>query len=257
MTLSSTPRPARGDDDAIDREDLEQVFYEAHKPRAQWRVGAEAEKFGVVEATGEPLAYDGPLGVCRVLERLVAQHGWAPQREAPGAPVIALRRGAASVTLEPGAQLELSGAPLEDIHQVAAELDQHYAEIEPIARELGVVWLGTGFHPLARQEDLSWVPKQRYAIMREFLPPRGHRALDMMRRTATVQANLDYASEEDAMRKLRIGLRLAPLLHAMTANAPFVEGRLAGRKSERGEVWRHMDPSRSGLIAALWRPGAR
>jgi glutamate--cysteine ligase len=232
--------------------DLVELFHESEKPESEWRIGAEAEKFGIDAESGAPLQYAGERGVLRLFSHLVERHGWQPEVEAPGGPVVALRRGAESITLEPGAQFELSGAPLADIHAVQAESQAHLAELAPISRELNLVWLGIGFHPFARQDDLPWVPKRRYPVMKHYLPPRGAAAWDMMRRTATVQANFDYANEEDAMRKLIVSLRLSPLLHAMTANAPLKEGRPSEVKSLRGEVWLHMDPQRSGLIPALW-----
>lgn len=235
-----------------DLDELEQVFRSVEKPRAEWRVGMEVEKFGVSATDGCPLQYEGEHGVLRVLEYLASQHGWAPEGESPGGPIISLKRELASITLEPGAQLELSGAPCETIHQICAELSTHMHELEPISREMGLAWLGVGFHPLARQEDLPWVPKQRYGIMKRYLPTRGAGAHDMMRRTSTVQANLDFSDEADAMQKLRVSLVLAPLINALTASSPFKEGKLAGKKSVRGEVWLNMDPSRSGLIPALW-----
>lgn len=228
-------------------EDLVAVFHAAEKPQGPFLLGTEGEKFAVHAEHFTPLAYEGPHGVRRVLEALEAL-GWEPEHEVSGGPLIALTRGRASVTLEPGSQLELSGAPLPDVHAVLAEFRQHLAELGPISQEMKLVWLGVGFHPLAAQADLSWVPKQRYAIMREYLPPRGSGAHDMMRRTATVQVNLDYASEEDAMRKLRVGLLLSPLLNAITANSPFRERRFGGQKTLRGNVWLNMDPSRSGMV---------
>ncbi len=228
-------------------------FYEAEKPAEAWKIGTEAEKFGVDASTGAPLAYAGEHGVLRVLEHLVEHHGWHPHREVEGGPIISLERGQASITLEPGAQLELSGAPLPDVHAVRAELEAHLAELTAISRTMNLAWLGVGFHPLATQAELPWVPKLRYGIMREYLPTRGAGGLDMMRRTATVQANFDYSSEADAMTKLLLGLRIAPLVNAMFANAPFIEGRVSGSKTLRGEVWLNMDPSRSGLIAPLLR----
>ena len=232
-------------------DDLAQVFRAAEKPAARHLIGAEAEKIGVFR-DGRPLPYDGPASVLAIFADLT-RFGWQPERESEGAPVIALRRGSASITLEPGSQLELSGAALPDVHQVSAEIDQHLAELRDVSARLGLAWLGVGFHPIARQADLGWVPKQRYAIMREYLPTKGSGAHDMMRRTATVQANFDYSSEADAMLKLGVSLRLSPILHAMTANAPFYERRVADAKSVRGDVWLRMDPTRSGLIERVWR----
>ncbi len=233
-------------------EELCTFFRSSEKPPSQFRIGAEAEKFAVFRSDGSPLGYPGERGVVAIFHDL-ERFGWEPDRESPDGPVIALRNAVASVTLEPGSQLELSGAALPDLHQVHAEIDQHFKELEGSSERLGLAWLGLGFHPLARQADLGWVPKQRYAIMREYLPPLGDGALDMMRRTATVQANFDYSSEDDAMQKLVVTLKLSPLLHAMTANAPFKEGRVTPLKSVRGDVWMRMDPARSGLVERVWR----
>lgn len=233
-------------------DDLVEPFHAAEKPRAAWRVGAEAEKFGVLAADGSPLPYEGPASIQTIFSRLVERHGWYEKREAADGEVIALIRGESSITLEPGAQLELSGAPHETVHQICAELRGHMAELRDVSDDLGITWLGVGFHPFARPDDLPWVPKRRYAIMREYLPTRGPRSLDMMRRTATVQANVDFESEDDAMRKLRVGLMLSPLIAAMFANSPWVEGRPTGRRSERTAVWLGMDPDRSGLLPFAW-----
>jgi glutamate--cysteine ligase len=228
-------------------DDLVSVFHAAEKPTSRFLLGAEAEKFAVHAETFAPLDYDGDFGVVRILEALT-KYGWQREHENEGGPLVALRRGSASITLEPAAQLELSGAALPDVHAVSAEFDQHLSELRAISEQMHLVWLGVGFQPLARHADLPWVPKQRYPIMREYLPTRGSAAHDMMLRTATVQVNLDYASELDAMRKLRVGLLLSPLLNAVTANSPFVEGRLGGKKSLRGNVWLNMDPARSGIV---------
>ncbi len=241
---------------ALRDDELELPFVRACKPREAFRVGAEAEKFGVDAKTGAPLRYAGDHGVERILRTLIEKHGWAEEGEYAGGPLIALRRGDASVTLEPGSQLELSGAPLPDAHAIARELVSHMSELAEVSRELGIVWLGVGYHPFARQEDLDWVPKARYAIMREYLPTRGGRALDMMRRTSTVQANLDYSSERDAMRKMRVTSKLAPVTTALFANSPFVEGALTADLSQRARVWLDVDPDRTGLVPQLWREGA-
>ncbi|HEX4338536.1 MAG TPA: glutamate-cysteine ligase family protein [Polyangiaceae bacterium] len=245
--------PAAPEDDrAITRDDLEELFVSSEKPPTAWRIGGEMEKFGVDRETGAPLQYDGPKGVGRIFDELVKRHGWHPESETEGGPVIALTRGQASITLEPGAQLELSGAPLDDVHQVESEIRGHLDELASISAELGLAWLGVGFQPISPQSELPWVPKHRYGIMKRYLPTRGARGLDMMRRTSTVQANFDYSSEEDAMQKLVVMLRLSPVIQAMTANSPFIEGRVSSNKSERGAVWLEMDPSRSGLIPTLW-----
>lgn len=193
----------------------------------------------------------------QVLQRLAAEYGYTPLPEVANGEVIALQRDQASITLEPAAQLELSGAPLATIHETAQEFETHAAELKAVSEPLGIRWLSLGFHPLARQEDLPHVPKLRYAVMKQYLPTRGARALDMMRRTCTVQANLDYASLDDAMRKLRIALALQPVTTAMFANSPFIEGQPSAYLSERAHVWLHMDPDRSGLLPFAWQEAAK
>ncbi len=253
MDSSDDQRPLRTS------EDLLELFRASEKPRSEFRIGTEAEKFAVDSDSGAPLQYEGPHGITRIFAALVAL-GWREERETPDGPVIALLRDKASITLEPGSQLELSGAAVVDIHQTRVELDQHLTELAPISKEMNLTWLGVGFHPLAKQSELGWVPKQRYAIMRDYLPERGSGGRDMMQRTATVQANFDFSDEADALRKLVICLKLAPLVNALGANSPFSEGRLSGFKSRRGQVWLNMDPARSGMLPALLRahqPGYR
>jgi glutamate--cysteine ligase len=240
-------------------DDLLELFQHAEKPRSAYRIGTEAEKFAVDSQTGAPLEYDGPRGVTRLFADFV-KRGWREVRETEDGPVISLLRDQHSITLEPGSQFELSGAAVTSIHETRVELDEHFAELEGISKEMNLTWLGVGFHPLAKQSDLGWVPKQRYAIMREYLPPRGNGGLDMMRRTATVQGNYDFSDEADALKKLVVCLKLAPLVNALGANSPFIEGRLSGYKSRRGLTWLHMDPERSGIIPKLLenpKPGYR
>lgn len=238
------------------REDFVLPFADACKPKERWRIGPEVEKFGVLERNGAPLPYEGERSILRVLSELSDRHGWTPEHEHPGGPVIALVRGGQAITLEPGGQLELSGAQARDVHEVCSELRGHMRELEPLSRELGVRWLGVGFHPFSRREDFQWVPKQRYRIMREYLPTRGSHALDMMLRTCTVQVNLDYESEADAMRKMRVALALAPATTAMFANSPWKEGRPHGGLTYRGRVWLDVDPDRTGLLRPLWNDRA-
>lgn len=238
------------------KSDLFDLFLQAEKPRAQFRIGAEAEKVGVFEDGARPLHYAGEPGVLTLLNDLATRHGWTPEAEKAGGPVIALTRSGASITLEPGGQFELSGAPHEDIHAVAIELDDHHREVSALTDRHGIAWLGLGFHPFARRSDLTFVPKTRYGLMRSYLPTRGGHALDMMLRTCTVQANFDYSSENDALRKLRVGLRLAPVTTAIFANSPWVEAKPYGGRTFRGRVWLDVDPDRSGMVPAMWREGA-
>ncbi len=238
-------------------DDFYAPFLSAMKPPSEFRIGAEAEKFGVF-GDGSPIAYDGERGVRRILEDLTARFGWRSQGERPGGPLIALvRDDGASVTLEPGAQLELSGAPLADIHAIADETAAHLEEVRQVSEPLGVTFLGLGFHPFARQEDLPWVPKSRYGIMRKWLPTRGAHGHDMMRRTATVQANFDYEDEASAMRVMRVALRLSPVVTAMFANSPFLEGRAYGGKSYRAQAWLDVEPARQGLVPSVIRDGSK
>jgi glutamate--cysteine ligase len=235
--------------------DLFAVFREAEKPASEWVCGAEMEKFGVFDKTSEPIGYAGDRGVLRVMASLEGA-GWVPQREHATSPIIALLRGPSSVTLEPGCQLELSGAPLDSVHAICTEFRRHIEELGPISKELGIRWMGLGFHPFAKRSDLEMVPKDRYAVMKDYLPTRGGHALDMMLRTCTVQANFDYSDEKDAMRKMRVGLKLSPLTTAIFANSPFYEGAPHGGVTYRGNVWLDVDPDRSGLLPTLWKNDA-
>jgi len=237
------------------RDDLLAVFRGAAASAHPPRIGPEMEKCGVHPADLSPVTYEGE--VMNVLVDLAAHHGWKSDREREGGPVIALEKGGASVTLEPGGQLELSGAPALDVHAIDRETRAHMKELEGVSTRLGVRWLGVGFHPFARREDLHWVPKARYHTMREYFPTVGRYGLDMMLRTCTVQANLDYDSEADAMRKMRLSLAIAPLTTAMFANSPYVEGAPFGGVTARGRVWTDVDPSRTGLVPALWKKDAR
>jgi len=254
------PTPPSDADLITHERQLVELFERAEKPATEWRVGVEAEKFGVRKGTAEPLCYAGDFGVLAIFDWLVQHRGYTAEREVPDGPIISLRKGGVSLTLEPGAQFELSAPAVSSMGEVEALFAAHFAEIAPISRELGLVWLSIGFQPFARQDQLCWVPKQRYSIMREYLPKRGSGGLDMMRRTATVQGNFDFSDEADALAKLRLSLKLSPLLNAWVANSPYVEGEFSGKLSARGDVWLRMDPARSGLIPKLWslqEPGYR
>jgi glutamate--cysteine ligase len=231
---------------------LLEPFHVACKPSSAFRVGTEAEKFGWLRSAKAPLPFIGPASVQTVLRSFVERFGWTPDREHPEGEVIALVREQSSITLEPAGQLELSAAPHASIHQTQREFEQHFAELHAISGALDIVWLSVGFHPFSAQAELPKVPKLRYGIMESYLPTRGSRALDMMRRTCTVQANLDYSSESDAVRKLRVGLALQPIVTALFTNSPFIEGRPSSRLSERADVWLHMDPDRTGLLPFAW-----
>lgn len=224
---------------------------EGCKPRTSFRIGTEHEKFGFRTADLAPPPYE-PGGIRAVLEGLAAR-GAEPILDS-GRP-IGLKDGEAAISLEPGGQFELSGAPLATLHETKAELARHFAELRAVAQPLGLGFAPLGFHPLARRDAMPWMPKSRYAIMRAYMPRVGTQGLDMMLRTCTVQVNLDYASEADMIRKLRVGLCLQPLATALFANSPFREGQPSGLLSTRAEVWRHTDPDRTGIPAVFFEPG--
>ena len=249
-TSPSLSKPIRGVDDLL------LPFHEAQKPAERWCVGTEIERFGLLLPEGRPLPYEGERSVVALIDALIRNEGWEPLRESADGPVVALVKGRCSLTLEPGGQLELSGAPLRTIHETRAELVDHAQEIRRYSEPMQIAWLGVGFHPLATPEQLPWVPKIRYRVMRDYLPQRGSMALDMMRRTCTVQANLDYADEADAMRKLRVSLALQPLVTAIFANSPWFEGKTSEERSRRALVWLHVDPTRTGLLAFAWEKDA-
>jgi glutamate--cysteine ligase len=231
--------------------DLLLSFTAGEKPKALWRVGTEHEKLGFVRETHEPLAYEGPRGIRALLEGFARRFGWQTVIEGPN--VIALTRDLASITLEPGGQFELSGAPLASAHESRAELDRHLAELSALSRDMGLLWLNLGRTPLVASARMPMIPKERYAIMRRYLPTRGAQALDMMMGTGTVQTNFDYCNERDMARKLRLGMAAAPFITALYANSPFAEGRPSGMLSARANVWRFCDPDRCGIIPAVFR----
>lgn len=216
------------------------------------RVGTEHEKFVADRRTGQPVPYDGPRGIRAILEGLI-RFGWEPVLE-NGQP-IALVRGQAAVSLEPGGQLELSGAPLATLHETAAETRQHLEEVKAVCDPLGLEVLGIGFHPEWRREEISWMPKGRYGIMRAYMPKKGQLGLDMMLRTCTIQANLDYTSEADMVRKFRASLALQPIATALFANSPFREGSDTGFASFRSNVWTDTDPDRCGVPGFVFDDG--
>ncbi len=232
-------------------DDLRRIFVEAETSAQQ--IGPEMEKFGLVRADLRPIVYEGRESILTIFDALEKTHGWKRESEYPGGPALMLRGSLGTVTLEPGCQLELSGSVSDTVHLVDHELRTHVAQIAPVSRELGLMWLGVGFHPLARREDLAWVPKKRYPIMRNYLPTRGAHALDMMLRTSTVQANFDFVNEVDSMRKMRVSMALTPLVTAMFANSPWKEGKRHDGLSYRARVWLDVDPDRGGLVPNVWK----
>jgi glutamate--cysteine ligase len=213
------------------------------KPKSQFRIGTEHEKFGFRHGDLSPPAYENG-GIRAVIEGLALQGG-EPITD-NGLP-IGLKQASASISLEPAGQFELSGAPLADLHATEAELHGHFDALRAVAEPLGLGFAPLGFHPLATRDAMPWMPKGRYAIMRRYMPLVGGLGLDMMTRTCTVQVNLDFASEADMRRKLRVGLLLQPLATALFANSPFTEGRPNGYQSYRAHIWTDTDNRRSGI----------
>ena len=234
------------------REQLIQYLADGCRKPEDWRIGTEHEKFVFRLGTFEPVPYEGPWGIRALLEGL-GRFGWEPVFE-DGNP-IALLKGECAITLEPGGQVELAGAQLETIHQTCSEVHTHLKEVKQVAEDLGVGMLGIGFHPTRRRDEIPWMPKGRYAIMRDYMPKRGSLGLDMMLRTSTVQVNLDFQSEADMVQKFRTALALQPVATAMFADSPFVEGKPTGFLSYRSHVWEDTDPDRCGMLSFVFEDG--
>jgi len=239
------------DDRPLVFEDLVGWMAEGGKPAKAWRVGAEHEKFVYRLADNSPVAYE-PRGIKALLDGLT-RFGWTPLME--GENVIALERGLANVSLEPGGQFELSGAPLETVHDICEETGNHLAEVKQVADELGLGFLGLGYSPIWRRDQVPVMPKGRYKIMRDYMPKVGSMGLDMMFRTCTVQANLDFSSEADMVAKFRMSLALQPIATALFANSPFTEGKPNGFLSARANVWTDVDADRTGMLDFVFEDG--
>jgi glutamate--cysteine ligase len=245
------------DDRPLVFEDLVRWFEAGAKPAKDWRVGAEHEKFVFRLGSHQAVAYDGPAGIQALLEGL-KRFGWQPvteHRADGGETLIGLERGKANVSLEPGGQFELSGAPLETIHDICTETGDHLQEVKIVADELELGFLGLGMTPTWSRADVPVMPKGRYRIMRAYMPKVGGLGLDMMFRTCTVQANLDFASEADMVAKFRTSLALQPIATALFANSPFTEGKLNGFLSARANVWTDTDPDRTGMLDFVFADG--
>ena len=223
------------------------------KPKPDWRIGTEHEKFGYCETVKKPLPYDGPHSIKAVLEGLRDGFGWAPVLE--GDNIIGLTKDGANVSLEPGGQLELSGAPLETIHQTCDEVNEHLHQVKTVADRIGVRFIGLGAAPLWTHEEMPVMPKGRYRLMTDYMDRVGTHGKQMMYRTCTVQVNLDFASEADMVKKLRVALALQPVATALFANSPFFEGKPNGHKSWRSRIWRDLDAARTGTLPFVFEDG--
>ena len=232
--------------------DLLAYFDAAETPREDWAVGTEHEKVGVYADTGDRVPYEGPYGIGALLDKIHAAVGW--ERVEERGRVIALQKDGASITLEPGGQIELSGAPLATTKQTCAEFNTHVDLVKELSDDFGIAWLGLGIDPFHEVDDIPHMPKGRYDIMRSYLPTRGGLALDMMHATATVQANFDYANEADMIAKMRGALLATPVISALFANSSISGGRENGYASKRLAIWRDTDPDRCGLIPWTFDP---
>ncbi|HKJ72207.1 MAG TPA: glutamate-cysteine ligase family protein, partial [Gammaproteobacteria bacterium] len=251
--MTSQPAPPPDLEEVVHHRDQLVRYLEAgSKPRDAWRIGTEHEKFGFCTDSLRPLPFDGERGIERVLQGLT-RYGWTPVEE--DGRTIALKMNKGSVTLEPGGQVELSGEPLDSLHDTCREVNEHLKEVKEVADPLGVALLGVGFQPKWRLQDIPQMPKKRYGIMTDYMPTRGGHALEMMYRTATVQANLDFGSEADMIQKFRVGLALQPIATALFANSPFTEGRPNGFLSYRSQVWLDTDPDRCGDLPFVFESG--
>src|SRR5262245_51486204 len=239
------------------RDDLARWIAEGEKPQGDWRIGTEHEKFVFHTDTLGPVPYAGECGIRALMEQLIARYNWEPIWE--GENIIALKRAegqpGGTISLEPGGQFELSGAPVADLHETAAETQQHLNEVLDVGEDLGIGFLGVGFSPKWSLAETPRMPKERYKIMTRYMPEVGRYGLDMMYRTATIQVNLDFASEADMVKKLRVSLALQPIATALFASSPFREGKPNGFKSLRSEVWRDTDPSRTGMLPFVFEDG--
>jgi glutamate--cysteine ligase len=245
--------PQSGGGPIEDFSQLAELLESGNKPKADWRIGTEHEKFGWLTDSRKPLPYAGDRSISALFAGLQAQHGWTPIAE--GDNIIGMTRDGANISLEPGGQFELSGAALANMHDVAAELQTHLDEVRGIADPLGIRFMGIGAAPEWSATDMPVMPKGRYRLMTDYMASVGTHGTQMMYRTCTVQVNLDYASEADMVKKLRVALALQPVATALFASSPFFEGKLNGHKSWRSRIWRGLDNSRTGMLPFAFDPG--
>ncbi|APX12316.1 glutamate--cysteine ligase [Tateyamaria omphalii] len=232
---------------------LAQYLADGCKPKEDWRIGTEHEKFGYCRDTLKPLPYEGARSIEAVLSALRDRHQWSEVREA--GKLIGVEKDGANVSLEPGGALELSGAPLETIHETCDEVNSHLREVMDIANEIGVGFIGLGAAPIWTHEEMPLMPKGRYKLMDAYMGTVGTMGRTMMRRTCTVQVNLDFGSEADMVQKMRVAIALQPAAVALFANSPFFEGQPNGHKSWRSRVWRDLDASRTGMVPFVFDDG--
>ena len=235
-------------------EQLAEYIASGEKPRSDWRIGTEHEKFGYLADSLTPLPYEGPRSIKAMLEGLRDGFGWEPVLEQ--GKIIGLTQNGANVSLEPGGQLELSGAPLETIHDTCSEVGEHLREVHAVADRIGAKFIGLGAAPIWHGDEMPMMPKGRYRLMTDYMDKVGTMGKTMMYRTCTVQVNLDFASEADMVQKMRVALALQPVATALFANSPFLDGKPNGFKSWRGNVWQILDAARTGMLPFMFEDGA-
>lgn len=235
-------------------DDLLEYMASGSRPADQWRLGTEHEKFGFTRNDLRPLPHAGERGIEVILTSLAEKFSWRPVLE-NGLTIALLDDNGASITLEPGGQLELSGALLDNIHDTCREVNTHLNQVKSVCEPLDIAFLGMGFIPKWRRQDMHWMPKARYRIMREYMSKVGTLGQDMMSRTCTVQVNLDFGSEADMVQKFRVALALQPIATALFANSPFTEGKANGYLSYRSRIWEDTDPDRTGMLPFVFEDG--
>lgn len=245
--------PQSGGGPIEDFAQLAELLASGCKPKADWRIGTEHEKFGYLTDTHAPLPYAGERSISALFAGLEARFGWTPVREAEN--IIGMTRNGANISLEPGGQFELSGAALANLNEGAAELQTHLDEVRALADPLGIKFMGIGAAPEWSHDTMPVMPKGRYRLMTDYMGRVGTHGTQMMYRTCTVQVNLDYASEADMVKKLRVALALQPVATALFASSPFFDGKLNGHKSWRSRIWRGLDDSRTGMLPFAFDEG--
>jgi len=234
-------------------EQLAEYLADGCKAKEDWRIGTEHEKFGYCQDSLKPLPYSGERSIQAILEGLRDQFSWAPVLEEGN--IIGLTKDGANVSLEPGGQLELSGAPLVSIHETCDEVNTHLRDVQTVADGIGAKFIGLGAAPIWTHEQMPMMPKGRYKLMTNYMGRVGTHGTQMMYRTCTVQVNLDFGSEPDMVQKMRVALALQPVATALFANSPFFEGKLNGHKSWRSRIWRDLDPARTGMLPFVFEDG--
>ena len=245
--------PQSGGGPITDHSQLAGYLEAGCKPKNQWRIGTEHEKFGYCKDSLQPLPYDGPRSIRALLEGLSAEFGWDPINE--GERIVGLTKDGANISLEPGGQVELSGAPLETIHETCDEVNEHLRQVQIVADRIGAQFIGLGAAPEWTHEEMPLMPKGRYKLMDAYMGTVGTHGTQMMRRTCTVQVNLDFSSEADMIQKMRVAVALQPVATALFANSPFFEGKVNGHKSWRSRIWRSLDEARTGMVPFIFDEG--